>query len=751
MEASLQSLPTTPRLPPLEGSEPGRLVQGLLKLQNSTTRLSATSQSARLRSISYLGHVANSRLKEADCEMSSHEDQVYASLTPTSVPERSRMLGRSEDHGQGEGGIKIRHVKQDEVVLESLKAHDIRHYKVGLPSRPMVVTITMTRTSGGLSPSLFGSTHTKRPSSMDHEYKGKEDKLVYEHAVMPSTDDGEAEDREAAANRVTVPACRELYFTLDAFRVECTLKFVVTFGNIKVKLVDDVFSPKAARSRHGWEARMAEVTRNQRTREDFEERCKVMEAQRKQKIEDFARGRNFLELNQMRLSMENWPQRQLQIQRKAVFASQRQTEASRRREQNEEETQERHVLWMSRAEIKRRERQAQEDQRKLELDREDQQKSWFSKMFTVTYLKSVAEIFQARKRELERLRKQLASATVLDSSFRRSLVRKRRNMIWRNAIKLRVAMTVYARTVLPMVKALSAPLIKDFISLHAFSKEAPNISNVFSHYRASVMRIQRFWLRVRRMRKAYIRVMMPTWSSCEKQVYAIYEKDQEAARAAAAKAQDEKFAALEGLLEGGKTTKASPKNKPTGLEKDRFSSKDSSKKRIRTMPVLSRGQGSMTAVADDSEEHLPSYIAELQLYGQITLMQRTFPKRLQLWSDSMQRAQDNADVENFLKTDEGESNSLKQLRMSRPRKIYVDEDEIMSLVRRTVDTWHKRGFVHVKANRLRLLRFGFEVMVGDMRLRTQSQSLSNVRSGKRKDRGSRKGRDLHAPLEGLEE
>eukprot|EP00434_Breviolum_minutum_P032284 symbB.v1.2.028547.t1/scaffold3031.1/size66479/4 len=39
------------------------------------------------------------------------------------------MLGRSEDHGQGEGGIKIRHVKQDEVVLESLKAHDIRHYK----------------------------------------------------------------------------------------------------------------------------------------------------------------------------------------------------------------------------------------------------------------------------------------------------------------------------------------------------------------------------------------------------------------------------------------------------------------------------------------------------------------------------------------------------------------------------------------------------------------------------------------------
>eukprot|EP00434_Breviolum_minutum_P032282 symbB.v1.2.028546.t1/scaffold3031.1/size66479/3 len=74
-------------------------------------------------------------------------------------------------------------------------------------TRPRVAEVARDQyvpvTFGGLSPSLFGSTHTKRPSSMDHEYKGKEDKLVYEHAVMPSTDDGEAEDREAAANRVT--------------------------------------------------------------------------------------------------------------------------------------------------------------------------------------------------------------------------------------------------------------------------------------------------------------------------------------------------------------------------------------------------------------------------------------------------------------------------------------------------------------------------------------------------------------------
>ncbi|CAK9028378.1 unnamed protein product [Durusdinium trenchii] len=37
---------------------------------------------------------------------------------------------------------------QDEVVLETLKMQEVRHYKVALPSRPVVVTVSVTRTSG---------------------------------------------------------------------------------------------------------------------------------------------------------------------------------------------------------------------------------------------------------------------------------------------------------------------------------------------------------------------------------------------------------------------------------------------------------------------------------------------------------------------------------------------------------------------------------------------------------------------------
>eukprot|EP00435_Cladocopium_sp_Y103_P051590 s1061_g16.t1 len=250
------------------------------------------------------------------------------------------------------------------------------------------------------------------------------------------------------------------------------------------------------------------------------------------------------------------------------------------------------------------------------------------------------------------------------------------------------------------------------------------------------MRIQRFWLRIRMMRKAFVRVLMPVWSKCETEVYEIYEKDQEAARAAAAKAQDEKFAALEGLLMEEKRPSKSPKNKGA-MDKSkwesRFDSKDASKKRIRTMPSLTRATISApTPGLDEFDEPLPLYVADLALYGQIALMQRTFPVRLSRWGESMQQAQDNADVEKFVKSAEGESSSMKQLRLSRPRKIYVDEDEIMALVRRTVDSWHLGGFVHVKANRLRLLRFGFRALYGEHRMKTQSQSLTNVRQGRMK-------------------
>lgn len=76
----------------------------------------------------------------------------------------------------------------------------------------------------------------------------------------------------------------------------------------------------------------------------------------------------------------------------------------------------------------------------------------------------------------------------------------------------------------------------------------------------------------------------------------------------------------------------------------------------------------------------------------------------------------------------------------------------MALVRRTVDSWHLGGFVHVKANRLRLLRFGFRALYGEHRMKTQSQGLANVRQHRmKKDRASRTKVSMNTPVEGAEE
>eukprot|EP00913_Durusdinium_trenchii_P027964 g26220.t1 len=148
------SLPATPRiLPPLDlSSENGSLVQGLRKLQHSSTRYAPceSARPSRVSGVSYLGQVANSRLQEADTELNMYESQVYASLKPPPVPERRSDRNSMVEHksAASDQGQRIRPVKQDEVVLETLKMQEVRHYKVALPSRPVVVTVSVTRTSG---------------------------------------------------------------------------------------------------------------------------------------------------------------------------------------------------------------------------------------------------------------------------------------------------------------------------------------------------------------------------------------------------------------------------------------------------------------------------------------------------------------------------------------------------------------------------------------------------------------------------
>merc|ERR1719199_1359923 len=104
-------------------------------------------------------------------------------------------------------------VKRDEVITETVSLHGLRHYKVNLPSRPTVITVSLTKQSGA-TPTLWGSTHAERPNSKNYTIKGKDDKIVYEHALL------QVEDSEEMATMVdrrhAVPTCRELFVTVEA-------------------------------------------------------------------------------------------------------------------------------------------------------------------------------------------------------------------------------------------------------------------------------------------------------------------------------------------------------------------------------------------------------------------------------------------------------------------------------------------------------------------------------------------------------
>jgi len=771
-----RSLPATPRLPPLgdDISEATPLVQGLWKLQSSASRFADFQQTARtpprsapraLCSISYLGQVANSRIREADVELTAHETEAYARLRDEIAAAEKQLLASGVDYNNSvanplhaDAGSRIRPVKQDEDVLETLKMREIKNFKVALPTRPAVLTITLTKTSG-VAPFLWGSTQTKRPTGGDNEFKGKEDKLVYEHAITPSTENDGEEGADPEPKKVVAPSCREFYFAVDASRGECTFKLVATFGSIKMP---DAFSPKVAKTRHGWEARLAEVTKTAQTREEFEDKLQAMQLRRKQKLEEVSRGQNFLEKNQMRLALETSPpQRLAKLQKKAILASHRREVTSQTRQRLDEEKELRHVEWMSRADNKRREREEQELRRATELQTEARHKAWLSCIVMVSFVKTVMGRSTERRSELDKLRREFASATVLHSLLRKCLVKKRRNMIWRNAILLRMAVTVYARTALPMMKAIAAPLLKEFVSKNAFNKvytiaaaptqnkgaawehraylafptNKPRIHTVISHYRASVMRIQRFWLCIRMMRRAYLTILMPVWEACEQKAYEAYNQDLEAAEKARAKAQDEKMAQIEGVLDSPKGK--SPKNRggPVSAPSSKEKAKAGRSRLAGTLVDSSAAGASKVRV----EEPLPRYIAELVLYDHIAALQRSFIGRVRKWDESLQQAKDNAELENFLNTADSENSSVKQLRMTRPRKIYVDEEEIMPIVRRTLYLWHQGSYIYVKNNRLRIMRFGFKAFMNVDRLKQMSGKTGPRYSEKRKaDRSDKK-------------
>jgi len=172
------------------------------------------------------------------------------------------LVSQIEEQLHG-GDSSIRVVRKGECISETVPIRGLRRYKLPLPNRPIEVKVSLNRV-GGRAPSFFASTFDPQPSSNKYEFRGKDDKLVYNH-VLAAADLDVGVDRRHVA-----PKCRELFVTVEAHLGECEYDLLVTFCPPNVTLSRKEMAAQVAKIHRSWEARIHELQHDILAREEFD-------------------------------------------------------------------------------------------------------------------------------------------------------------------------------------------------------------------------------------------------------------------------------------------------------------------------------------------------------------------------------------------------------------------------------------------------------------------------------------------------
>lgn len=623
-----------------------------------------------LRSISGLGSRANERAAEADAEFRSHDRKHGCDNGGSSSSKQGHIQGQAANDSNkgtkaieellgainasltGSGGT-AKLVKRDEPIVETVAAHTSNCYRVILPHRPTAITVTVTRTGGG-NPTLWGSTSCTRPNARNHEFRGEDDKIYYEHALSNNDD---SEEAALLDRRKDVPPCRELFVTIEAETGECTCRILVTFGRIKIVLSRSEIAAQVAKMRRGWEAKLAETQKDPLQREMLEERVKTLKIARAKELRVQHREMNYLDRN-ARIAAASTPRAlALKNQNKALLEHEHHHVIASRREQVEQEREQKKVEWMNRSEVRKRLREEKE----LELKELEQlavrQHEWICRMSVVTFAYMLGARYLRRHEVMMTERRRIASARIIEQYVMRAISWKRRRDLYRNVIMLRTAVGAYVRMTQPAAANMAQPALKHFLAHHHFNKEMPTVRGAVAQFRARVKTIQRFWLRRMTVRSAYVTIFMSSWLDAEAKVHNELLKSAAAALPAA----------------------ASAKRQPAP------------------------GKRSPPSELDPPWIKMPTELVTQLLSEYIGEMQRSFPRRIREYEEHAQEAAFDADLEGFV----GDGRQGSRLR-PRPRCIYADFNELERFVRAKIELWRSTGFKAIKNDRKRIMRPSFD-------------------------------------------
>lgn len=647
-----------------------------------------------LRSLSHFGHRANERAAEADVEISAHDRQEAQGSLKSSDQGGSIVVGNLMDMQKqafneivssinaalsGEAGSPARVVRKDEVVTDTVPLHGSRQYRIPLPSRPAAVVVSF-KIIAGPRCTLWGSTSCERPSARNYDFKGKDDKILYEHVQTGGDEDADGHQ---------VHSVRELFVSVEADAGEASFKLSVGLTAVKVVLSRAELTSRVQKMRRGWESKLEDLQKDVNAREQFEDRVKQLRDDKRKHMLQMHHGVDYLQRN-MSMTLEGYSDNKSEkMIRQADKSKERHVKAVEIQQDLEKQQEQQGIAWLNRGEGRRRERELQEMEDRQREERVERQRQWLIRLAVHGFAFQTGMKYTENKGAFELQAKQKDAVGILGRFFFRFAARRRRANLYKNVIKFRLAVASYVRVMATPLRCVSQSTVKGFLESYVGAMDEPSIEQTLRGFRAHVVRIQRLFRQVLMIRKSYVQLFFEEWQriqdvTLERMIKA---EDQ--------RLNDQETRALELLkgLEGG--------GKP---------------------PMSPRTKIMQTSTRETLEAAMPpAKIIRVFLCDYVKQMQKSRAERIKKWKENNEDDAIIADLEKCGILQEGQE---PKVYVGKPRSVYKDKVELRKLVEDRIGEW--MGGVHEdkKANRRRLMQGPFDLW--ERLVRAKKLGIDNI-------------------------
>jgi hypothetical protein len=404
--------------------------------------------------------------------------------------------------------------------------------------------------------------------------------------------------------------------------------------------------------------------------------------------------------------------------------------AKNRKAELEEKQADRKKWWLHKEEIRREERRRAEEEALEVTERDERRRHWLRCLCMVAVIENIHSGYVVAVENQRQMMLEVQSATVIQRFVLYSLMKKRKQRMYRQVVQLRLGLAAFVRHSRQASAAFSSPALKWFLEVFAYHKEAPSMKGALRSFKKNVLLVQRFYKRLRGMRMARVEVLESAWSTVHLQV--MKAQREEAQREEEEKLHKSKRPASGSLKKSRKSVSEpagepepevddlgtnsptppsstkSPSGSPTG--KGAAPSRPSGQSRAdfkKTAPSVrySMGKGSFVTELPEEEEpdpDVPAYIRKQVLLENVIKQQKTYDKRMKEYEQQKEEFERKNEVARF------SGGIVETTTLKKPRPFEVDENELKHLISHTFVDWKEGKFKHIEQNRKRLIKKSFK-------------------------------------------